>query len=51
MHPCHLAVVELLLQEPRVDPSASDNKAIKTANHRGFQAVVARLLQDPRCSI
>jgi hypothetical protein len=44
----HLAVVERLLQDPRVDPSALDNGAIQMASYGGHLAVVERLLQDPR---
>jgi hypothetical protein len=44
----HLAVVERLLQDPRVDPSAGNNGAIQNASANGHLEVVERLLQDPR---
>jgi hypothetical protein len=44
----NLAVVELLLQNARVDPSAYDNYAVRWAAHEGHLAVVRRLLQDAR---
>ena len=44
----HLAVVNRLLQDPRVDPTADDNLAIRFASSGGHLAVVNRLLQDPR---
>ena len=44
----HLASVERLLADPRVDPSADDNAAIRMASRFGHVAVVARLLADPR---
>jgi hypothetical protein len=44
----HLAVVEQLLQDERVDPSANDNFAIGLAAGNGRLAVVERLLQDLR---
>jgi ankyrin repeat protein len=44
----HLAVVDRLLQEARVDPSAGHNYAILLASDNGHLAVVDRLLQDPR---
>jgi hypothetical protein len=44
----HLAVVERLLQDKRVDPSADDNYAVRLAAQRGHLAVVERLLQDER---
>jgi hypothetical protein len=42
------AVVNLLLQDPRVDPSVRDNEAIIYASKYDNSAVVALLLQDPR---
>jgi hypothetical protein len=44
----HLAVLERLLQDERVDPSASNNFAIQWAAQFGHLAVVKRLLQDER---
>ena len=47
----HLAVVERLLQDKRVDPSATDNYgncALSHAAKNGHLAVVERLLQDER---
>jgi surface antigen len=44
----HIAVVERLLQDPRVDPSADDDDAFDLASKYGHVAVVNRLLQDPR---
>lgn len=43
-----LDMVNRLLQDPRVDPSAQDNKAILEASRNGFIGVVNRLLQDSR---
>jgi surface antigen len=44
----HFAVVERLLQDKRVDPSASDNFAIRLASTNGHLAVVALLKKDSR---
>ena len=44
----HLAVVDRLLQDGRVDPSACDNDAIRLASARKHHLVVDRLMQDPR---
>jgi len=44
----HVAVVSLLLADPRVDPSGGDNNAILIASENGHEAVVALLLADPR---
>jgi hypothetical protein len=44
----HLAVVERLLQDEHIDPSADDNYAVRWATVRGHLAVVERLLQDER---
>lgn len=41
-------IVELLLKNPRVDPSANDNLAIHVASQNGHSEVVELLLQDPR---
>ena len=43
-----MAVVERLLQDERVDPSAGDNHAITYAAKNGHFAVVERLVQDER---
>jgi hypothetical protein len=42
----HLAVVERLLQDEGVDPSANDNHALRQAVQNGHLAVIERLLQD-----
>ena len=42
----HIDVVDRLLQDGRVDPSADDNFAIRIAYAKGHVAVVDRLLQD-----
>jgi hypothetical protein len=44
----HNAVVERLLQDKRVDPSANNNNAVRLAACFGHLAVVERLLQDKR---
>jgi hypothetical protein len=44
----HIAVVERLLQDERVDPSADNNYAVRLAARDGHIAVVERLLQDER---
>jgi hypothetical protein len=44
----HLVVVDRLLRDERVDPSADDNCAIGWASSNGHIAVVERLLQDRR---
>jgi hypothetical protein len=44
----HAAIVELLLLEPRVDPSALDNAAIRLSSKFGHDSVVKLLLADPR---
>jgi hypothetical protein len=41
-------LVDLLLQDPRVDPSVRANGAIRYASTVGYLSVVERLLQDPR---
>ena len=41
-------LLDLLLQDPRVDPSVLDNFAIRRASAYGHLAVVDRLLRDPR---
>ncbi len=40
--------VQLLLNDPRVDPTADDNWAIQSASRRGHTEVVRLLLADPR---
>ncbi|KAJ3134163.1 hypothetical protein HDU90_005260 [Geranomyces variabilis] len=42
------ATLERLLADPRVDPSARNNAAIRRAASHGHLLVVDRLLQDPR---
>ena len=44
----HLEVVKLLLQDPRVDPSAKNNYAIRWTSRKSRLEVVKLLLQDPR---
>jgi hypothetical protein len=44
----HISVVERLLQDERIDPSANDNYAVQVAAQNGHLAVVERLLQDER---
>jgi ankyrin repeat protein len=44
----HAAIVELLLLDPRVDPTADDNAAIQLASECGHDSVVKLLLADPR---
>ena len=41
-------IVDLLLQDPRVNPSVNDNIPIKYASEYGFTNIVERLLRDPR---
>jgi hypothetical protein len=43
-----LEVVERLLQDERVDPSARDNQAVRWAAENGYLTVVDRLLEDDR---
>ena len=43
-----IEIVELLLADPRVDPSANDNYAIELASQKGHDKVVELLLVDPR---
>ena len=42
------AEVKLLLADSRVDPSADDNCAIKSARRNGYMEIVELLLQDDR---
>jgi ankyrin repeat protein len=44
----HAEVVRLLLNDPRVDPSAYSNHAIRLASWKGHVEVVKLLLNDPR---
>jgi hypothetical protein len=44
----NVELVDLLLQDPRVDPSADNNWAIRFASNNGHLSIVDRLLQDPR---
>jgi hypothetical protein len=44
----HLAVVNRLLEDKRVDPAAHDNNAIRIASQNGHLSVVNRLLEDKR---
>ena len=44
----HIAIVERLLRDPRIDPSADNNRALINACVEGHTAVVDRLLQDSR---
>ena len=46
--PTLLYIVNQLLEDPRVDPSANNNYAIRLASEHGHIAVVNRLLEDPR---
>lgn len=41
-------LVKLLLRDPRVDPSANNNAAIKYASNNGNYHIVRTLIQDPR---
>ena len=44
----HGDVVRILLADPRVEPSAIDNQAIRCASWFGYSEVVKLLLADPR---
>lgn len=44
----YLDIVDRLLSDPRVDPTASNNAALKTAHMRKNVDIVNRLLQDAR---
>ena len=44
----HVGVVKLLLKDPRVDPGADNNYAIKWASRNGHVEIVKLLLKDPR---
>ena len=41
-------IVELLIADPRVDPTAKNNNAIRMASRNGHTETVALLLADPR---
>jgi hypothetical protein len=41
-------IVELLLQDTRIDPSVGDNQALRCASSRGHKEIVEMLLQDKR---
>jgi ankyrin repeat protein len=43
-----LDIIELLLQNNKVDPTLYDNAPIKIAFEEGYSDIVARLLKDPR---
>jgi hypothetical protein len=43
-----IANVRTLLQDPRTDPSAYNNEAIKTARNKGFYDIVELIRQDKR---
>ena len=43
-----IELVKLLLSDPRVDPSADNNFAIKKAAENGHYKIVKLLLNDPR---
>ena len=45
-----MSVAQLLLADPRVDPTASDNWAIRCASYSGDASVVELLLADSRFS-
>jgi len=44
----HVELVELLLRDERVDPSADSQGAVRWASEYGHLAVVERLLRDAR---
>src|SRR5690606_28065679 len=44
----HAAVVRMLLQDERIDPSDENNEAIQMASSRGHFCIVRLLLQDGR---
>ena len=44
----HVEAVRLLLNDPRVDPSADSNYAIRCSSNNGHAEVVKLLLDDPR---
>jgi ankyrin repeat protein len=44
----NIEIINRLLEENRVDPSADNNKAIRIASQKGHLDIVNRLLEDPR---
>ena len=52
MHGCRilkiLVLVRVLLADPRVDPTAENNYAVKLASQNGHTKVVELLLKDPK---
>lgn len=46
-----LSLVNLMLQDPRVDPSADANVSIRDAAYYGHLSVVRKLMADPRVDI
>lgn len=44
----HTEIVDLLLSDPRVDPSKQQSFALLVATQEGHTEVVKRLLGDPR---
>ena len=46
----HTEIVSLLLNDPRVDPRAMDNAAIRCASHNGHTEIV-QLLQQHGCKL
>ena len=46
----HTDIVQLLLQDPRVDPTANDNYAFRCARANERNEVVQLLLSDSRVS-
>lgn len=40
--------MKILLEDPRVDPSADDNNAIMEASDHGFGLIVRELIKDKR---
>ncbi len=44
-------IVNRLLQDTHVNPSALSNLAIRVASEKGYVNVVDRLLQDPRVDL
>jgi ankyrin repeat protein len=44
----YLDIVELLLIDPRVDPTVNGNLAVSLSAGNGYSDVLKRLLQDPR---
>jgi hypothetical protein len=41
-------IVELLLKDSRIDPTADDNEALRSAIRNGHKDIVDLLLADPR---